>query len=172
MPKEKVVVDFRFREKLNKITGGKHHNYCYQCSACVAVCPAARFTDEFNPRIILLKALLGMEEALIGEDSPIWLCTNCYSCYERCPQDVRPIEVIIALKNLAVERETAPANLAKLSENIAETGMSVTVSSAVNRRRQELGLPPLKTIPLEELKKILEEDEAEEPSSKKRKGEP
>jgi heterodisulfide reductase subunit C len=157
MAREKIKVDFRFREKLNKIQGGKHHNYCYQCSACVAVCPAARFTQEFNPRVILLKALLGMEEALTGEDSPIWLCTNCYSCYERCPQDVRPIEVIIALKNMAVQRQKAPASLAKLSENIAQTGVSVTVTSAVNRRRQELGLPPLKTMPIEELKEILED---------------
>ncbi len=157
MAREKIKVDFRFREKLNKIQGGKHHNYCYQCSACVAVCPAARFTEEFNPRVILLKALLGMEEALTGEDSPIWLCTNCYSCYERCPQDVRPIEVIIALKNMAVQRQKAPASLAKLSENIAQTGVSVTVTSAVNRRRQELGLPPLKTMPIEELKEILED---------------
>ncbi len=157
MAKEKIQVDFRFRDKLNKVQGGKHHNYCYQCSACVAVCPAARFTEEFNPRVILLKALLGMEEALTGEDSPIWLCTNCYSCYERCPQDVRPIEVIIALKNMAVQRQKAPASLAKLSDNIAKTGVSVTVTSAVNRRRQELGLPPIKTIPIEELKEILED---------------
>jgi heterodisulfide reductase subunit C len=156
MAKEKIVVNYRFREKLNKVQGGKHHNFCYQCSACVAVCPSARFTDEFNPRKILLKALLGAEEELIGPDSPIWLCTNCYSCYERCPQDVRPIEVIIALKNMAVEKETAPANLAKLSENIAQTGVSVTVTSAVNRRRQELGLPELKTIPIDELKQMLE----------------
>ena len=115
-------------------------------------------SKKFNPRIILLKALLGAEEELVGKDSPIWLCTNCYSCYERCPQDVRPLEVIIALKNMAVERGTAPTNLAKLSENIAKTGMSVTVSSAVNRRRQELGLPDLKPIPLEELNAILEEE--------------
>lgn len=159
MAKDKITVDFRFREKLNKVQGGEHHNYCYQCSACVAVCPAARFTKKFNPRIILLKALLGMEQELIGEDSPIWLCTNCYSCYERCPQDVRPIEVIISLKNMAVEKGTAPANLFKLSENIGKTGMSVTVTSAVNRMRQELGLPELKKIPIEELKVILEKEE-------------
>ena len=160
MPKKKITVDFRFREKLNKVQGGKHHNYCYQCSACVAVCPAARFTEEFNPRVILLKALLGMEEELTGSGSPIWLCTNCYSCYERCPQDVRPIEVIIALKNMAVENEKAPASLAKLSENIGRTGVSVTITSAVNRRRKELGLPELKTIPIDELKTILEEPQA------------
>ncbi len=169
MAKDKIVVNYRFREKLNKVSGGKHHNYCYQCSACVAVCPAARFSKKFNPRKILLKALLGMEEELLGKDSPIWLCTNCYSCYERCPQDVRPIEVIIALKNMAVEKGTAPANLAKLSDNIAKTGMSVTVSSAVNRKREQLGLPALKVIPIDELQKILDDDEtgqADEPVDK------
>ena len=167
MSKEKVVVDFRFRDKLNKVSGGEHHNYCYQCSACVAVCPAARFAESFNPRTILLKALLGMEEALIGKDSPIWLCTNCYSCYERCPQDVRPIEVIISLKNMAVEKGTAPENVVKLSDNIGKTGISITMTSAVNRIRQELGLPELKTMPLDELKTILEDDTPEESKSHK-----
>jgi heterodisulfide reductase subunit C len=169
MAKEKITVDFRFREKLNKLQGGEHHNYCYQCSACVAVCPAARFTKKFNPRIILLKALLGMEQELIGENSPIWLCTNCYSCYERCPQDVRPIEVIISLKNMAVEKGTAPASLDKLSENISKTGMSIKVTSAVIRMRKELGLPELKKIPIEELKMILEEGKDTENSQDRKK---
>lgn len=155
MAKDKIVVNYRFRDKLNKVSGGKHHNYCYQCSACVAVCPAARFSKEFNPRIILLKALLGAEEDLVSKDSLIWFCTNCYSCYERCPQDVRPVEVIIALKNMAVQKGTAPPTLAKLSENIAKTGLSITVSSAVKRKRKELGLPELRTIPIDELKEIL-----------------
>jgi heterodisulfide reductase subunit C len=158
MAKDKITVNYRFRDKLNKVPGGKHHNYCYQCSACVAVCPAARFNKKFNPRQILLKALLGAEDDLLGENSVIWLCTNCYSCYERCPQDVRPIEVIIALKNMAVEKGTAPANLAKLSENISKTGMSITFSSAIQRRREQLGLPEMKPIPIEELKKIIEDE--------------
>ncbi len=159
MEKKKIVVNFRFRDKLNKISGGKHHNYCYQCSACVAVCPAAKYTKEFNPRTILLRAILGMEEDLIGQNSVIWLCTNCYSCYERCPQDARPIEVIIALKNMAVEKGTAPVALTKLSENIGKTGWSAVVTTAVNRIRSELGLPELKKVPVEELKEIVEKDE-------------
>lgn len=156
MTKRSIVVDFRFRDRLNKVTGGRHHNYCYQCSACVAVCPAAKYLKEFNPRTILLKALLGMEEDLVGPKSPIWFCTNCYSCYERCPQDARPIEVIIALKNLAREKGTAPEALTKLSENVRKTGISVLVTSAVNRMRTELGLPELKNVPVEELKAIIE----------------
>jgi len=153
--KKQIKVNFRFRDKLNEVSGGKHHNFCYQCSACVAVCQAARFHKKFNPRIILLQSLLGMEEELIGKDSVIWLCTNCYSCYERCPQDVRPIEVIIALKNMAVEKQQAPEELKKLSDNIYETGISVKVMSSVARKRKQLGLPEWKDVPIEELKKIL-----------------
>ena len=154
MPKAKL--NFEFREKLNKIIGGDHHNYCYQCGACVAVCPAARYSDDFNPRDILLKTLLGEEEYLIGPTSVIWKCTNCYSCYERCPQDVRPVEVIIALKNYCQQAGLAPEVIDKFSEAVSKTGRSVLVTSAVNRKRKELGLEEIKDIPIDEIQKILE----------------
>jgi len=153
--KKKVKINFKFREKLNSVLGGEHHNFCYQCGACVSVCPAARYSEEFNPRLILLKALLGLEELLIQPNSPIWLCTNCYSCYERCPQDVRPIEVIIALKNLAVEKGNAPKDILKFSETITRTGVSGIITASVNERRKKLGLDSIKERPLDELKKIL-----------------
>ncbi|HDP98416.1 MAG TPA: 4Fe-4S dicluster domain-containing protein [bacterium] len=149
-------VGFEFRERLNKIVGGNHHNYCYQCGSCVAICPAARFSDDFNPRDILLKTLLGKPEELISADSIIWKCTNCYSCYERCPQDVRPVEVIIALKNICAEDGVLPPNVDKFSDTIAKSGRSVVMTSTVNRRRAELGLPELKDPPLNELEILLE----------------
>jgi len=149
-------LDFKFRERLNKILGGEHHNYCYQCGACVAACPAARFSDQFNPRDILLKTLLGDEEDLIRPDSIIWKCTNCYSCYERCPQDVRPVEVIIALKNLCAKEGVLPEDINKFSETLIKTGRSVIITSTVNRRRLELGLPELKDVNVKELQMIIE----------------
>ena len=149
-------LDFAFREKLNKIIGGEHHNYCYQCGACVAACPAARFSEEFNPRDILLMTLLGEEEKLISEDSIIWQCTNCYSCYERYPQDVRPVEVIIALKNLCAQEGVLPGDIDKFSETLIKTGRSVIITSTVNRRRQQLGLPELKDVNVAELQAIIE----------------
>ncbi len=122
----------------------------------MAVCPAARFSDDFNPREILLKTLLGEEEDLIRSDSIIWKCTNCYSCYERCPQDVRPVEVIIALKNLCAKRGVLPGDINKFSETLVKTGRSVIITSTVNRRRQELDLPELKDMNAEELQVIIE----------------
>ncbi len=156
--KQKAVeINFEFREKLGEVLGGNHHNYCYQCGACVAQCPAARYTERFNPRSIMLDALLGREDVLLGPDSPIWLCTNCYSCYERCPQDVRPIEVIVALKNMANERGAAPEQVSSLTANITKTGRAGVVTPAVQRIRESLGLPKLTDVPVDEMLKILED---------------
>jgi len=152
-----IEINFGFREELGRVLGGNHHNYCYQCGACVAQCPAAKYSDSFNPRTIMLDALLGREDALLGPDSPIWLCTNCYSCYERCPQDVRPIEVIVALKNMAYGRDAAPEQVASFTRNITKTGLSGMVTPAVQKMRERLGLPELKEVPLDEMLKILED---------------
>lgn len=152
MPK----LNFEFRKKLDAIIDGDHHNYCYQCGACVADCPANRYSPDFNPRKIMLQALLGMEEPLTREGSIIWLCTNCYTCYERCPQDVRPIEVIIALKNLATEAGHAPQILDQIRGSVRDAGRTVAWSPLVDRRRQELGLEKIKPAPTEEIQKLLD----------------
>lgn len=152
-----VEINFEFRERLSEVLGGNHHNYCYQCGACVAQCPAARYSERFNPRSIMLDALLGREDVLLGEGSPIWLCTNCYSCYERCPQDVRPIEVIVALKNMANEHGAAPEQVSSLTENITKTGLSGMVTPAVQRIRESLGLPRLGEVQIDEMLEILED---------------
>jgi heterodisulfide reductase subunit C len=155
---EKHRIDFSFREKLNAVAEGFRHNYCYQCGACVADCPSHNYSDDFNPRLILLKAILGFEDELIRPDSEIWNCTNCYTCSERCPQDVRPVDVIIALKNLAGRMGTAPESVGKISASVLSTGITTKVTSLTEKRRQELGLAPIRTYPVDELNKIVEGD--------------
>ncbi len=150
---------FEFREKLNAVAEGFRHNYCYQCGACVGDCPAANYSERFNPRLILLKALLGFEEELISPDSEIWECTNCYTCSERCPQDVRPVDVIIALKNLCARLGKAPDLVHKVSDTVLVSGITTKVTSLTERRRAELGLPPMHEAPVDELKRIVEDGE-------------
>ena len=148
-------INFEFREKLNSVAEGFRHNFCYQCGACVGDCPANNYSGTFNPRIILLKALLGMEKDLISPDSEIWNCTNCYTCWERCPQDVRPIDVIIALKNLCQRLGQAPDIIHKISNSVMESGITTTVTSATVRRREQYGLPPVRDYAVDEIKKII-----------------
>jgi heterodisulfide reductase subunit B len=145
-------VDYGFRERLAGVIDGNRVSHCYQCGACVGDCPSARYDPSFNPREIMLKALYGLQDELIGEDSPIWHCTNCYTCAERCPQEVKPVEVIIALKNLLGEEGRAPKGVPELTETIARTGRSTMVTGATTRRRNELDLPDLPNVPLDELR--------------------
>jgi heterodisulfide reductase subunit C len=99
---------------------------------------------------------LGDEEALTGENSPIWNCTNCYTCYERCPQAVRPVEVIIALKNICFQKATAAAEVQQIVKSVHASGRTVTITSLSDRRRQELGLKEVKMVPIDELQKLFE----------------
>src|SRR6056297_1670187 len=65
---------------------------CIQCGTCTASCESGRWT-ALKTRQIVRKVVLGDLSCL--EDPDIWLCTTCYQCYERCPRDVRPTDVII-----------------------------------------------------------------------------
>lgn len=155
---EKHRVAFEFREKLNAVSEGFRHNLCYQCGACVGDCPAANYSDTFNPRLILLKALLGFEDELISLDSDIWNCTNCYTCAERCPQDVRPVDVIIALKNLCTREGKAPDLVRIVSDAVFASGITTKLTALIERRRREFGLPAIGSRPVEDLKKLADGD--------------
>ena len=153
-----VTIDFEFKKRLEKIVDGNLVNYCYQCGACVGDCPSTRYVPEFNPREIMLKVLYGFAEELVGPASPVWYCTNCYNCYERCPQNVKPVEIIIAIKNLMARRGIYPekAQVGDLVEMVLETGRTAPVTAMTKKLREELGLPPLEAVDTDELKKILE----------------
>jgi heterodisulfide reductase subunit C len=148
-------INFGFKEIVDSIVGADHHSYCMQCAACVGDCPSARYSKRFNPRQIILMVITGMQEELLKPDSMIWECTNCYNCFERCPQDVRPVEVIIALKNLATQRKNNPQKVDQMVDAVFQTARTTMTTSAVNRIRTELGLEEVEEPPIEELKKIF-----------------
>jgi len=105
-------------EEIDAIAGSELARLCYSCGICVGDCPAARFSEDFNPRQIFLKVCLGLGEELVGADTPIWKCTTCYTCYERCPAGVKPLDVIIALRNLSYSRGTSPDSVASIREGV------------------------------------------------------
>ena len=160
MGDEPVKINHEFREELGLVLEGDGVNYCYQCGACVGDCPSARFSEDFNPRQIMLAVLYGLEDEVVGGTSPVWQCSNCFTCFDRCPQNVKPIEVIIALKNLMRERGIVPEGVDRLVDGLLNSGRSAIVTSATHRRREELGLPPLPELDLAPLRKLLEDEEA------------
>ena len=155
-----VEIRFDFKEKLDAAIGGEMHSYCFQCGACVGDCPSARYSKRgFNPRLIVLQTILGMEEDLLKEGSIVWECTNCYNCYERCPQDVRPVEVITALKNMAAKRKTNPEDVQSMVRTVETKGMTTVFTALVDKRRKDLGLDSLKDIPVSDIHELLTDEE-------------
>jgi len=151
-----VRVNFDFRRELAAKIEGNLAGFCYQCGACVGDCPATTYSDDFNPREIMLKVLYGLGEELLVEDSILWECTNCYNCHERCPQEVKPVEVIISLKNMLADRGIYPPAVDKVIGTFEETGRTTPLSGAVDRQRERYGLPPLAPVPMDEIRALIE----------------
>ncbi len=144
--------------ELSRIARADLARLCYTCGICVGDCPAARFSDDFNPRHIFLKVCLGIEDGLVGEASPIWKCTTCYTCYERCPAGVKPLDVILALRNLSYGRDSCPEGVKNVRASVLAGGMVGVPTQRVKDLRKQLRLPDLPDEDVgTELKEILGE---------------
>lgn len=147
------------RELLKRTLEAEKLKYCNQCGTCTASCPVAKVIPEhYNPRNLFQKIFLDLDSVLQGDE--LWLCAWCYSCYERCPQDIKTTEIIMITRNLAVEREKFPERPTSLIKQIIKTGRTLEITEARDNRRAKLGLPKIgQTISkqaLDEIKKIAE----------------
>ena len=95
-------LDKDFKYQVADRPGAGFFRRCFSCGTCTASCPVAEIDPEFNPRLIIRKALLGMKEEVLSSGL-LWYCTQCYTCYARCPQDVRFTDIMAVLRDLACE---------------------------------------------------------------------
>jgi heterodisulfide reductase subunit C len=148
-------LDPKFKDEVSKVPGAQNIKRCYQCGTCNVGCPVREIEEKYNPRKIIRMTVLGMRERVLSSDF-IWLCSACYTCGERCPQDVRIAEVMNALKNLAVKEGYIHSSFAKRVELIGTQGRLFPVSQFDNTKRKELGLPqiPPKNEEVQELLKL------------------
>jgi heterodisulfide reductase subunit C len=147
------TLDPTFKLLIAAEPGGKNIKKCFSCGTCTAGCPVREVTDRYNPRKIIRMALLGMKREVLS--SPfIWLCSSCYTCFERCPQDVRIPELMNAIKNIAVREGHLPPAMKTQIDLLSSFGRLLEITDFENEKRRESGLPglPGKT---EDLKKIL-----------------
>ena len=148
-------LDSRFPDRILKERGVEALRACYQCGVCTASCPISSIDAKYSPRRTIKRALLGMKDQVL-KDPFIWLCSICFVCQERCPQDVRPPEVMTVLKNFAVKQGLVPPGIAKMVEIYKKNGSLYPIDDFIEDQREELGLPKLK-LGLDAVKRILEE---------------
>jgi heterodisulfide reductase subunit C len=135
-------MDPAFSQQIAAEPGGEHIHRCFACGTCTASCPVCEVTNRYDPRRIIHMALLGMREAVLSSDF-IWLCSTCYACQERCPQDVRITDLMHAIKNVAVKEGYTNPSFRTQVELLTGHGRLYDITNFENERRQELGLPPI-----------------------------
>ena len=150
---EKTAI-MSFSDEVTSRHGGETLTACYQCGTCASSCPVARLDSSFNPREIIKLSLSGEKEEVVSGDA-IWLCTSCFNCQERCPQNVEIADVIYTLRNIALEAGHSPNIYSDFASALIAEGRIVQISKFVEKKREEYGLPPLKPVGINALNKIL-----------------
>jgi heterodisulfide reductase subunit C len=138
LSQENIVTKLRGRQLLN----------CFLCIKCTSGCTVQKLL-ELKPHEIEKLVSFGFVDELVSSDI-IWTCATCLKCIQRCPQRASPYHVIIALRNLAVEREArVPESYMKAVSQILESGLAESIQNVTNKRmevcdREGLGLPKIK----------------------------
>jgi len=121
--------------------------YCFQCAKCTSGCEAHKLL-ELEPHKIVALLKRGLINELVNSDI-IWTCMSCMKCRERCPQRVAPVEILYALKNIAVASgKQIPGKYTVMLQSILSIGLIQDIQQTTTRsnkilKRDDLGLPPL-----------------------------
>jgi heterodisulfide reductase subunit C2 len=121
-------------------TGDLHH--CFNCSTCLSGCPASHGDPPLLVRNLARMVILGLEEDLLNADTP-WACVSCSKCEEMCPMDVKPFEMILAIRQWqsANDETRVPPSIVEIYKRGYTQAVGVNTDL-----RDKLGLPELKTI--------------------------
>jgi len=137
-PKKEYKTDEDFDSNFFKDIERKSNIWaCIQCGTCTASCESGRWT-ALKTRSIVRKVVLG--DLSVLKDPDIWLCTTCYQCYERCPRDVRPTDVIMELRNYATKLGNISPNHRAVVGYLKNFGHAVPINDEIKQHRKELGL--------------------------------
>jgi heterodisulfide reductase subunit C len=109
-------LDPQFKDEVAAEPGCQHLLRCFACGVCTATCPVSELEAGFSPSQIIRQILYGQRAALLGS-SALWYCARCARCSFQCPQDVRFLDIIQGLRNLALrDGWISPARVAALSQ--------------------------------------------------------
>jgi heterodisulfide reductase subunit C len=146
MGKPQSEIRSEINQRLSKLRD-ELSDYCFQCAKCTSGCEAHKLLElEPHKMVALLKR--GLIDEMVNSDI-IWTCMSCFKCRERCPQKVAPVEILFALKNLAVASgKQIPGNFSSLLQSVLSIGLIQDVKSVSTRdqktmSRADLGLPEL-----------------------------
>ena len=107
VPVAEYLVPNEHMQHLNSVMG------CIMCGACVSDCTVLEVDKNFLGPAALAKAYRFVGDPRDGNDKErlgryneyggIWDCTRCYECVQVCPKGVAPMELIMVLRERAMD---------------------------------------------------------------------
>lgn len=123
-----ITPDIKFKRELGKLSGSPL-NQCMQCGNCSAVCSLAPEDRPF-PRKEMIWSGWGLKDKLMG-NVDIWLCHQCGDCSSHCPRDVKPADVISALRQKTYQHYARPGFLSRMLNDPALLPVAIAIPVAV-----------------------------------------
>jgi len=109
-----------FKEAIDSVieAGGDALKLCYQCGVCSGSCPW-NLVVTFIPRKLIREIQFGSIDL---ESDDIWRCVNCGLCAQQCPRGVKVVEIMRAIRRIAVEWRAVPASLRTALTSLGTVG--------------------------------------------------
>ncbi len=95
-------IDYYFYKEISKQPKGEGITKCLSCGTCSSTCQVFSVNPAYNPRKLIQKAILGLRNEVLKSEM-IWICARCNSCLEKCPKGIRPGDIIMALRHIALK---------------------------------------------------------------------
>jgi len=118
---------------LSEVIKTTHALLCLECGKCTGVCPVSRFNRGYSPRIMLNRALRGVNSDLL-KDKNIWSCLTCKLCDEHCPAGIKYIELTQAIR---LEAQKLGEEALCSHGGAAQSLMRIMSSPSLTPRRME-----------------------------------
>ena len=96
------TIDYRFYEEIAAQPKGEGITKCLSCGTCASTCQVFSVNPAYNPRKLIQQAVLGLRDKVLNSEM-IWICSRCNSCLEKCPKGIRPGDIIMAMKHIALK---------------------------------------------------------------------
>ncbi|MFX0097122.1 MAG: 4Fe-4S dicluster domain-containing protein, partial [Candidatus Hodarchaeota archaeon] len=93
---------------------------CIECGTCTGICPVSA-RAKLNVRR-LMRTLSISKNLNIPQENELWSCTTCDACEINCPKKLSPVDYIIGVRNIVVERGKIPSTLRDALESIFKNG--------------------------------------------------
>ncbi|MGY5865139.1 MAG: 4Fe-4S dicluster domain-containing protein [Candidatus Thorarchaeota archaeon] len=169
LPVRDEDVDASFKNEVANLVGGEGLLRCLKCGACSGGCPVGSVID-YRPRKVLGNVLLGLKNDVLSSEQ-IWMCAACFTCEERCVQEVNFTDVVTVLRNMASKEGNAAPGYIKMAKMVMKHGRVSARTGQVDKMREKLGLPPIQEPDIEQLDTIMRSAGLEEVFAANRKEE-